>query len=85
MYAGIIGNAHPCGDNEQHAEVFSGFMKGETTCYHRISFKKLFLQCLWLQTTAMNFLVALCWQIFFAGPFVRNVFGFFVKKKNKHI
>ena len=39
----------------------------------------------WLQTTAMNFLVALCWQIFFAGPFVRNVFGFFVKKKNKHI
>ena len=36
----------------------------------------------WLQTTAMNFLVALCWQIFFAGPFVRNVFGFFVKKKN---
>lgn len=37
----------------------------------------------WLQTTAMNFLVALCWQIFFAGPFVRNVFGFFVKKKNK--
>ncbi len=34
----------------------------------------------WLQTTAMNFLVALCWQIFFAGPFVRNVFGFFVKK-----
>lgn len=35
---------------------------------------------IWLQTTAMNFLVALCWQILFAGPFVRNVFGFFVKK-----
>lgn len=34
----------------------------------------------WLQTTAMNFLMALCWQIFFAGPLVRNVFGFFVKK-----
>ena len=34
----------------------------------------------WLQTTALNFPMALCWQIFFAGPFVRNVFGFFVKK-----
>ncbi|MCR5651001.1 MAG: DUF2798 domain-containing protein [Lachnospiraceae bacterium] len=33
----------------------------------------------WLQTTAMNFPMALCWQIFFAGPLVRNVFGFFVK------
>ena len=29
----------------------------------------------WFQTTAMNFPMALCWQIFFAGPFVRNVFG----------
>ena len=40
----------------------------------------------WLQTTALNFPMALCWQIFFAGPLVRNVFGFFVKtfsrKKN---
>ena len=35
---------------------------------------------IWLQTTAMNFPMALCWQIFFAGPLVRNVFGFFVKK-----
>lgn len=33
----------------------------------------------WLQTTAFNFLMALCWQIFVAGPLVRNVFGFFVK------
>lgn len=33
----------------------------------------------WLQTTAMNFPMALCWQIFFAGPLVRNVFGFFVR------
>ena len=37
----------------------------------------------WLQTTAMNFLMALCWQIFFAGPLVRNVFGFFVKRLSK--
>ncbi len=34
----------------------------------------------WFQTTALNFPMALCWQIFFAGPLVRNVFGFFVKK-----
>ncbi|MBO6242885.1 MAG: DUF2798 domain-containing protein [Butyrivibrio sp.] len=33
----------------------------------------------WLQTTAFNFPMALCWQIFFAGPFVRNVFGFIMK------
>lgn len=38
----------------------------------------------WLQTTAMNFPMALCWQIFFAGPLVRNVFGFFVKKFSKN-
>ncbi len=38
----------------------------------------------WLQTTAMNFPMALCWQIFFAGPFVRNVFGFFVKKFSRN-
>ncbi len=37
----------------------------------------------WLQTTAMNFPMALCWQIFFAGPLVRNVFGFCVKKFGK--
>ena len=29
----------------------------------------------WIQTTAMNFPMALCWQIFFAGPFVRFIFG----------
>jgi hypothetical protein len=28
----------------------------------------------WLQTTALNFPMALCWQIFFAGPAVRAVF-----------
>lgn len=33
----------------------------------------------WLQTTVINFPMALCWQIFFAGPLVRNVFGKFVK------
>ena len=37
----------------------------------------------WLQTTALNFPMALCWQIFFAGPLVRNVFGFFVKRISK--
>lgn len=38
----------------------------------------------WLQTTAMNFPMALCWQIFFAGPIVRNVFGFIVKRISKN-
>ena len=33
---------------------------------------------LWLQKTVQNFPMALCWQIFFAGPGVRNVFGFVV-------
>ena len=32
---------------------------------------------------ALNFPRALCWQLFVAGPFVRNVFGFFVKKFSK--
>ena len=34
---------------------------------------------LWLQKTAQNFPMALCWQIFFAGPGVRNLFGLFSK------
>ena len=37
----------------------------------------------WLQTTALNFPMALCWQIFFAGPLVRNVFGLCVRKLTK--
>ena len=41
----------------------------------------------WIQTTAMNFPMALCWQIFAAGPLVRNVFGMVMKamKKNKAV
>lgn len=35
----------------------------------------------WLQTTLLNFPVALCWQIFFAGPLVRNAFRLFVREK----
>ncbi len=38
----------------------------------------------WLQTTALNFPMALCWQIFFAGPLVRNVFGFCVRTFSKN-
>ena len=33
------------------------------------------LPAVWLQTTAVNFPMALCWQIFFAGPLVRLVCG----------
>ena len=28
----------------------------------------------WLETTALNFPMALCWQLFFAGPLVRFIF-----------
>lgn len=35
----------------------------------------------WLQTTVINFPMALCWQIFFAGPGVRNFFRLFEGKK----
>ena len=38
---------------------------------------------LWLQKTVQNFPMALCWQIFFAGPGVRNAFGFVVRKLNR--
>ena len=37
----------------------------------------------WLQTVAFNFPMALFWQIFVAGPLVRNVFGFFIKTFSK--
>lgn len=39
---------------------------------------------LWLQKTVQNFPMALCWQIFFAGPGVRNAFGFVVGKMAKN-
>lgn len=35
----------------------------------------------WLQTTAINFPMALCWQLFFAGPFVRAIFGLIFREK----
>lgn len=34
----------------------------------------------WIQTTALNFPMALCWQIFFAGPLVRWIFGLIFKQ-----
>ena len=34
---------------------------------------------LWLQKWAQNFPMALCWQIFFAGPVVRRIFGLLFK------
>lgn len=33
----------------------------------------------WLQKLTLNFPMALCWQIFFAGPFVRNLFAWIKK------
>ncbi len=39
---------------------------------------------LWLMKWAQNFPMALCFQIFFAGPAVRNLFGLLAKKAEKH-
>ena len=38
------------------------------------------LIAVWLETTACNFPMAFFWQIFFAGPFVRRIFGLFFKE-----
>ena len=35
----------------------------------------------WLQTTALNFPVAMAWQFCYAGPFVRFVFGLIFREK----
>ena len=37
----------------------------------------------WLQTCAFNFPMALCWQIFYAGPFVRFLFRLIFREKQK--
>lgn len=36
-----------------------------------------------LETTAMNFPMALCWQLFFAGPIVRFVFGLIFREREQ--
>ncbi len=37
----------------------------------------------WIQTTALNFPMALCWQLFYAGPVVRFLFSLlFGRKRN---
>ena len=37
----------------------------------------------WLETTAMNFPMALCRQLFFAGPIVRFVFGLIFREREQ--
>ena len=37
----------------------------------------------WLQTCAFNFPMALCWQIFYAGPLVRFLFRLIFREKQK--
>lgn len=37
----------------------------------------------WLQTIVLNFPMALCWQIFFAGPLVRLIFRQMFPDKNR--
>ena len=39
------------------------------------------LPAMWVQTAALNFPVALCWQIFFAGPAVRALFRLLFQKQ----
>ena len=39
----------------------------------------------WLQTTALNFPMAFFWQIFFAGPLVRAIFGMIFKEKEPQV
>ena len=41
------------------------------------------LFAVWLETTAMNFPMALCWQLFFAGPIVRFVFGLIFREREQ--
>lgn len=37
----------------------------------------------WLETTVMNFPMALCWQLSFAGPIVRFVFGLIFREREQ--
>ena len=37
----------------------------------------------WLQTTAINFPMALCWQLFAAGPLVRKLFALMFRRERK--
>ncbi len=37
----------------------------------------------WFQTTVLNFPMALCWQIFFAGPLVRFIFGLIFREEKQ--
>lgn len=36
---------------------------------------------IWVQTTVINFPMAMCWQLFFAGPLVRKIFGCIFREK----
>ena len=38
------------------------------------------VMAVWLQKLVLNFPMALCWQVFFAGPAVRNVFQLGVRQ-----
>ena len=39
----------------------------------------------WLETTVLNFPMAFFWQIFFAGPLVRAIFGMIFKEKENQV
>ena len=43
------------------------------------------LVSVWVQTTVINFSMALCWQMFYAGPIVRFIFRNIFKEKNNTV
>lgn len=56
-------------------------MSFATTLLFKGGFQKEFIS-IWLQTTALNYPMATFWQLLFAGPIVRKLFGLIFK--NKH-
>ena len=50
-----------------------------------MSFFEILFVGMWLQTAAMNFPMALAWQIFFGGPFGRLVFRLIFRRQKKTV
>lgn len=50
-----------------------------TTLFGFTGIENIFVN--WIKAAVMNFPMALCWQIFYAGPFVRFIFRHIFKEK----
>jgi len=55
-------------------------MSFAATLLFKGGFQKEFIS-IWLQTTALNYPMATFWQLLFAGPIVRKLFGLIFKNK----